>query len=190
MQNRKTQPLSSTLHLLRSPFIFSFSKYSAFVKRLPFLDFWCASLQPFLSTSPLSIPPARPVFPSPLSALYAFALPIIPLYPHMNGYKRRGQFIRSKNKHVSVSVAPAASHPPRLHHVMDGPCLFASSGVRAHTLAPHATERTYFPKDPQRQLELLFFSFAIAVICPRANLASVLSCGFTAVRMGLRTHEQ
>lgn len=50
---------------------------------------------PYMPYMPLPQPPSLRTTSSP-SCLY------ILLYPHMNGYKRRGKFIRSKNKHVSV----------------------------------------------------------------------------------------
>lgn len=77
------------------------------------------------------------------------------------------------------------SRPPRLHRVMDGPVCSPRLGS-VHTLTTHTTEHTHFPKDTQKQLSLVFSSFVITAIPPPANLALVLSSGFTAVRKGLR----
>lgn len=132
-------------------------------------------------------------FPLPLSALHAFITPpytqypsptTLPLCPHNTGYNSRGKFIRSKNKHVCL-CAPAVACPPRLRRVMDGPVCSPRLGVHSHT--PQNNTHTHFLKDTQKQLLLLFCGFVITVILHQANVASVPSCGFTAVRMK-RTH--
>lgn len=140
--------------------------------------FFCFSSPPSLSLHHLylsSIPAAYSIypFPPPLSALHAFtplslyttplSLPIPPLYPHKNGYRSGGKFIRSKNKHVSVSVLLPCRVPQGCT------ALWMALSVRlvwgsAHTFATHTTACTRFPKDTQKQLSLLFSSFVIAVI--------------------------
>lgn len=178
-------------------------KFPPLVKSHLFLACWCPFLSPPLSQPPLFLIystcfnsiPTSPICPTclcrpPPHPLHTTPIPPMhPLHPHMNGYKSEGKFIRSKNKHVSVSVLLPCRVPQGCTVLWMGPVCSPRLGS-ARTLATHTTERTHFPKDTQQQLSLLFTSFVIAVICPQANLALVLSCGFTAVRMGLRTQEQ
>lgn len=108
------------------------------------------------------------------------SLSVCPLYPHKNGFKSGGKFIRSKNKNVSASVLLPCRVPQGCTVLwmspVFSPCLWR--------------ELIYFPKDTQKQLSLLFCSFVIVVIPFQANLALVLSCGCAAVRMRPRTQQQ
>lgn len=115
--------------------------------------------------------------PLPPSALHAFTLNILSPYPQKNSDNSGGKFIRSKNKHVSVSVL-LPWHIPQgcgalwmalsVHFVWGS--IHTSS---AHT--PHHTQKRYFQRMLKKQLSPLFCSFVITVT-PQANLALVSSC--------------
>lgn len=197
-------PLASTVSSLFTPRLFSspslFSPFSVVGKislLALFLGFWC----PFLTSLSL--------FPSPLFSLLFqllrlyLSIPTSPICPTCRrpplhtqhpsppippltrmAIKAEGNSLDLKIS-MSLSLCSCRVASPKAALRYGWPCLFASSGVRAHT-----TERTHFPKDTQKQLSRLFSSFVIAVIPPQANLALVLSCGFTAMRMELRTQQQ
>lgn len=70
------------------------------------------------------------------------SLPVCPLYPHKNGFKSGGKFIRSKNKHVSASVLLPCRVPQGCTVLWMSPvfslCLWST---RAHTHNTH--QRTH-----------------------------------------------
>lgn len=160
--NRETQSLSSTVSSLCTPpsrllTSFIFSSFLSWVNSPSLSCFPVSSPHPslFLSLHHLYFSYFRCFYrmytavPPPLSALHAFTLPpytqcpsptILPLYPHKNGYNSRGTFIKSKNKHVSVSVLLP-------WHVPQGcAALWMALSVRlvwgsVHTLATHTTEQ-------------------------------------------------
>lgn len=67
--------------------------------------------------------------------------PILPLYPHKNGYKSEGKFIRSKNKHVSVSVLLPCRVPQGCTALWMGPvCSPRLGSVYTHS---HSRESTH-----------------------------------------------
>lgn len=160
--NRETQSLSSTVSSLCTPpsrllTSFIFSSFLSWVNSPSLSCFPVSSPHPslFLSLHHLNFSYFRCFYrmytavPPPLSALHAFTLPpytqcpsptILPLYPHKNGYNSRGTFIKSKNKHVSVSVLLP-------WHVPQGcAALWMALSVRlvwgsVHTLATHTTEQ-------------------------------------------------
>lgn len=121
--------------------------------------------------------------PSPFYTTPTPSPPIFPLYPYKKRYKSGGKFIRSKNKHVSVSLRLPCRVPQGCSVLwMDPVCLRRLGSTHTHTPTPGCT---HFPKDTQKQLSIPFSGFVIAIIPPQANLALVLSCGFTTERMGL-----
>lgn len=139
--------------------------------------------------------PSLSYMPLPTSL---YATPTLPhlsttIFPHMNGYKNGGKFIISKNKHVSNSVLLPCHIPEGCAMLWMGPVCSPHLGL-VHTPPTHSKEHIHFPKFQKGHSEAvitsILHSFVIAFISLWANLALVLSCGFTAVRMGLRTQQQ
>lgn len=144
-------------------------------------------------------------FPPPLSALHAFALlrhthsyiptPAVP--PHLFSPSTPTRMvIKAKGNSLDLKISMSLSlcscrvaspkAAPRYGWALSVRLVW---GLYIHTCTPE-NAHTLFPKDIQKQLALLFSSFVTAIICPPASLAIVRSCGFTAVRMGLRTQQQ
>lgn len=130
----------------------------------------------YLPYMPSASPFTHNIHPSP---------PVPRLHPHKTGYKFRGKFIRSKNKHVSVSVLLPCRVPQGCAMLWMGPVCSprlwpAQTPQSAHTL--------------KRTLESSYHFYSPALLLPlnppQANLALVPSCGFTTERMGLRTRQQ
>lgn len=127
VQIRETRSMASTVSPLFTPhLLYSLALFSPFyvITKLSLLALFFAFWRPFLTCLSLSL---SPLFLMYFSYFYRISIPTSsacptccrlpslyttptpphlcsPSTPHKKGYKSRGKFIRSKNKHVSVSV--------------------------------------------------------------------------------------
>lgn len=107
------------------------------------------------------------------------SLPVCPLYPHKNGFKSGGKFIRSKNKHVSASVLLPCRVPQGCTVLwmspVFSPCLWST---RAHT---HNTyQRTHILSKGHSEAVIT----SILQLCYRCYPLSSQSSPFLWVRSG------
>lgn len=130
----------------------------------------CPSITPIFFPLPLfpMILHQHYMHPSPPPALHPFTLNHLSPYPQKNSDNSRGKFIRSKNKHVSVSLLLP-------WHIPQGcGALWMALSVHfvwrsIHTFSAHTThKKRYFQQMLKKQLSPLYCSFVITAPPPPA----------------------